>query len=97
LRGVGLGLFDEAAAMTKFTTWSAEHDAQVAKRQGAHKKARLESRNQPVVRKVVEAPVAVAVEAPVAEAQEAPVAVAVEAPVVEAQEAPITEETKAAE
>ena len=94
LRGVGLGLFDEAAAMTKFTTWSAEHDAQVAKRQGAHKKARLESRNQPVVRKVVEAPVAVAVEAPVAEAQEAPVAVAVEAPVAEA---PITEETKAAE
>ena len=108
LRGVGLGLFDEAAAMTKFTTWSAEHDAQVAKRQGAHKKARLESRNQPVVRKVAEAPVAVAVEVPVVEAKEAPEAVAVEVPVVdaqevpvavavEAQEAPITEETKAAE
>ena len=48
-------------------TWSAEHDAHVAKRQGAHKKARMDSRNQPVVRKVAEAPVAVAVEAPVAE------------------------------
>jgi hypothetical protein len=33
----------------------------VAKRQGAHKKARSESRNQPVVRKVVEAPAAVEV------------------------------------
>ena len=43
-----LRLFDEAAAMEKFTTWSAEHDAQVAKRQGAHKKARMDSRNQPV-------------------------------------------------
>lgn len=91
LRGVGLGLFDEAVAMTKFTTWSAEHDAQVAKRQGAHKKARMDSRNQPVVRKVVEAPVAVAVEAPAAETVEAVEA----APV--AVEAPITEETKAAE
>ncbi len=33
LRGVKLGLFDEAAAMQKFTTWSAEHDAHVKKRQ----------------------------------------------------------------
>ncbi len=33
LRGVKLGLFDEAAAMQKFTTWSAEHDLQVKKRQ----------------------------------------------------------------
>ena len=63
LRGVGLGLFDDATAMEKFTKWSAEHDAHVAKRQGAHKKARMDSRNQPVVRKVAEAPVAVATEA----------------------------------
>src|ERR1700727_2759613 len=42
LRGVSLGLFDEAAAMLKFTSWSAEHDAQVAKRQTAHKKARID-------------------------------------------------------
>ncbi len=33
LRGVKLGLFDEAAAMQKFTTWSAEHDIQIKKRQ----------------------------------------------------------------
>lgn len=33
LRGVKLGLFDEAMAMQKFTTWSAEHDVQMKKRQ----------------------------------------------------------------
>lgn len=33
LRGVKLGLFDEATAMEKFTKWSTEHDAQVRKRQ----------------------------------------------------------------
>ena len=55
LRGVSLGLFDEAVAMQKFTTWSTEHDAHIARRQGAHKKGRSDSRNQPVVRKV-EAP-----------------------------------------
>jgi small subunit ribosomal protein S16 len=63
LRGVGLGLFDEAVAMQKFTAWSAEHDAHIAKRQGAHKKARTDSRNQPVVRKVAEAPATATAEA----------------------------------
>lgn len=52
LRGVGLGLFDEATAMEKFTKWSSEHDAQIAKRQSAHKKARMDRRNAPVVKKV---------------------------------------------
>jgi len=53
LRGVSLGLFDEAAAMQKFTTWSAEHDVQVNRRQTAHKKARTDSRTTaPVVKKV---------------------------------------------
>jgi small subunit ribosomal protein S16 len=52
LRGVSLGLFDEAGAMEKFTAWMAEHDSNVARRQGAHKKARNDSRNQPVVKKV---------------------------------------------
>ena len=33
LRGVKLGLFDEATAMEKFTKWSTEHEAQVKKRQ----------------------------------------------------------------
>ena len=45
LRGVGLGLFDEATAMEKFTAWSAEHDANVEKRQVASKKAKLDKRN----------------------------------------------------
>ncbi|MBC7534437.1 MAG: 30S ribosomal protein S16 [Ferruginibacter sp.] len=54
LRGVGLGLFDEATAMEKFTKWSQEHDANINRRQGAHKKARNERRDVPVVRKVAE-------------------------------------------
>ena len=66
LRGVGLGLFDEATAMEKFTKWSSEHDASLSRRQGAHKKARTDRRDQPVVKKVAvkteEAPVAAAAE-----------------------------------
>jgi len=71
LRGVGLGLFDEAAAMEKFTKWSSEHDAHVAKRQGADKKARQDKRNVPVVRKVETAAAPVAEATP---AEEAPAA-----------------------
>ena len=44
LRGVTLGLFDEAAAMEKFTKWSSEHDTEFAKRQETHKKARVATR-----------------------------------------------------
>jgi len=33
LRGVTLGLFDDATAMEKFTKWSNEHEAQIRKRQ----------------------------------------------------------------
>ena len=44
LRGVSLGLFDEAAAMEKFTKWSSEHDSEFAKRQENHKKTRAASR-----------------------------------------------------
>jgi small subunit ribosomal protein S16 len=41
LRGVKLGLFDEATAMEKFTKWSVEHDSQVKKRQeDAHRQKR---------------------------------------------------------
>jgi small subunit ribosomal protein S16 len=74
LRGVSLGLFDEATAMEKFTKWSTEHDAQMAKRQGANKKARLD-RSVPIVKKVAEV---AEVAAPVAEVadviEEAPAA-----------------------
>ena len=44
LRGVTLGLFDEAAAMEKFTTWSTEHDSEFAKRQETHKKTKAAAR-----------------------------------------------------
>jgi len=54
LRGVSLGLFDEATAMEKFTKWSTEHDAHLSRRQTAHKNVRMEKRNVPVVKKVVE-------------------------------------------
>lgn len=60
LRGVSLGLFDESVAMQKFTAWTSEHDAQISKRSGAHKKARQDTRNRPYVKKVVEAPTQVA-------------------------------------
>lgn len=68
LRGVSLGLFDEAAAMEKFTKWSSEHDASLSKRQGAHQKARNDRRNVPVVKKVAEKtePVSAQSEAPAA-------------------------------
>jgi small subunit ribosomal protein S16 len=45
LRGVSLGLFDEAAAMEKFTKWSTEHDAEFAKRQENSKKAKTTGRS----------------------------------------------------
>jgi small subunit ribosomal protein S16 len=54
LRGVTLGLFDEAAAMEKFTKWSGEHDAEFAKRQETHKKTRPTGR-QPVARRTAPA------------------------------------------
>ena len=44
LRGVALNLFDEAAAMEKFTKWSSEHEAEFSKRVESHKKARGASR-----------------------------------------------------
>jgi small subunit ribosomal protein S16 len=88
LRGVKLNLFDEATAMAKFETWFAEHEANVATKNDAHKKAQAAKKVYvPVVKKVAE-PVA---EAPVAEA---PVA---EAEPVVADEAPAAEETPAAE
>ena len=63
LRGVSLGLFDEASAMEKFTKWSQEHEAHVSRRQGAHRKSRADRTHIPVVKKVAEK----APEAPVAE------------------------------
>ena len=39
LRGVKLGLFDDAAAMTKFQEWHNSHEAQITRRNDAHKTA----------------------------------------------------------
>ena len=40
LRGVKLGLFDEASAMDKFQKWHSEHEVQVRKRQEVEAKER---------------------------------------------------------
>jgi len=67
LRGVTMGLFDDATAMQKFTAWTSEHEQQIKQRQeDAYRKkkaARVASR-VPVVRKVEETPAAPESEAP---------------------------------
>lgn len=47
LRGVKLGLFDDATAMEKFQKWHSEHEAQVKKRQEEAQRARKARRNPP--------------------------------------------------
>jgi small subunit ribosomal protein S16 len=47
LRGVDLGLFDQATAMEKFTKWSTEHDAQIRKRQDEAQRSRRSRRPMP--------------------------------------------------
>jgi len=90
LRGVKLGLFDDATAMAKFQTWFAEHESNIASKTDAHKKAQAAKKVYvPIVKKVAE-PVAEAPAEVVAEvvAEEA-------APEVVAEVA--AEETPAAE
>lgn len=55
LRGVKLGLFDEATAMVKFQKWHEEHEANIKRRTDDHRKARTVRKATPVVKKV-EAP-----------------------------------------
>ena len=52
LRGVKLGLFDEATAMVKFQKWHEEHEAAVRKRSEDHKKTQRARKQTPVVRRV---------------------------------------------
>ncbi len=66
LRGVKLGLFDDATAMEKFQTWYAAHETKVASASDTHKKA--------VAAKKVYVPVAKKVAEPVAETESAPAA-----------------------
>ena len=73
MRGVSLGLFDEAAANEKFEKWNAEHEQLVAKREETHRKHKQEKRHsisQESVRRVEEKQAVKAAEAaaPAAEA-----------------------------
>jgi small subunit ribosomal protein S16 len=52
LRGVKLGLFDEATAMVKFQKWHEEHEAAVQKRTDEHKKSQRARRYSAPVRRV---------------------------------------------
>ena len=53
LRGVKLGLFDEAAAMLKFQKWHDEHEVHIKRRSEEHRKSRLAGRQQqPAVKRV---------------------------------------------
>ena len=52
LRGVKLGLFDDATAMEKFQVWHTEHEAQMRKRSEENRRAQRTRRNPPVVRRV---------------------------------------------
>ena len=47
LRGVKLGLFDDAAAMVKFQTWHTEHEAQLKKRQEDNRRSKGPGRRGP--------------------------------------------------
>ncbi|HQV05968.1 MAG: 30S ribosomal protein S16 [Chitinophagaceae bacterium] len=47
LRGVSLGLFDEATAMEKFTAWTVEHEAKNKKRQEEARRNRRTRRPMP--------------------------------------------------
>ena len=70
LRGVKLGLFDDATAMVKFQAWHDEHEANNLRRQEEARKQQRARRQPPMFKKVetkVEAPAPVE-EAPAAEA-----------------------------
>lgn len=52
LRGVKLGLFDEATAMVKFQKWHEEHEQNIQRRNEEHKKAQRARRPQQSFRRV---------------------------------------------
>ena len=58
LRGVKLGLFDEATAMVKFQKWHEEHEAAVRKRSEEHRKTQRARKPTPAVRRVEGGPAA---------------------------------------
>jgi small subunit ribosomal protein S16 len=52
LRGVQLGLFDEAAAMEKFQVWHTEHEVQIKKKSEENRRNQRTRRTPPMVRRV---------------------------------------------
>jgi len=60
LRGVKLGLFDDATAMEKFQAWHVEHEANIERRSNEHRKAKQAKKHVPAVKKVEEVIVEVA-------------------------------------
>ncbi len=53
LRGVKLGLFDDATAMVKFQAWHDEHEAQIKQRSDKHRSQQRQRREyKPAVKKV---------------------------------------------
>ena len=52
LRGVTLGLFDEATAMEKFQVWHTEHESQIRKRSDDNRNKQRARRNPPVIKRV---------------------------------------------
>ena len=96
MRGVGLGLFDEATAMEKFETWNEDHEKLVDERMSQHKKDKEAKKQKPIVKKIDVAPTAEEVEAEVAADEAAPVE-APEAPEASTEETPAAEEATPAE
>ena len=70
LRGVSMGLFDEAAAMQKFTEWTAQHEQQIKKRDEDNQRKRREKR-QSVLAEAAAKKVVVAAPAEEASGEEA--------------------------
>jgi small subunit ribosomal protein S16 len=96
LRGVKLGLFDDATAMEKFQTWYAAHETKIASTNDTHKKAEAAKKVYvPVAKKVAE-PVAEPV-AEVAPVEEVAAPVEEAAPVAEATADASVEDMPAAE
>lgn len=54
LRGVKLGLFDEATAMVKFQKWHEEHEAAIVRRTDENKKNLKARQQKPIIKKVEE-------------------------------------------
>ena len=57
LRGVKLGLFDEAQAMVKFQAWHDEHEANIKRRGDTHRQQQRQRKEyKPAVKKVEDEP-----------------------------------------